>query len=136
MIRRPPRSTLFPYTTLFRSSTLVGATLTVYTLMVEFAACAGWRYTAVARRSRAPTANDTRSLRNRRAAILYPPLSDHDRATPCGGRLDPLGGPPPMRLQHCTGVSTKSMGPKGTSKVPLGKSPTVEMTRRRVRRAR
>src|SRR3712207_7949324 len=25
MIRRPPRSTLFPYTTLFRSKTLVGA---------------------------------------------------------------------------------------------------------------
>src|SRR4051812_49457864 len=25
MIRRPPRSTLFPYTTLFRSPTLVGA---------------------------------------------------------------------------------------------------------------
>src|SRR2546422_5642825 len=29
MIRRPPRSTLFPYTTLFRSS-LVGASLTVF----------------------------------------------------------------------------------------------------------
>src|SRR5438876_8386897 len=27
MIRRPPRSTLFPYTTLFRSFTLVGAFL-------------------------------------------------------------------------------------------------------------
>src|SRR3712207_7573097 len=27
MIRRPPRSTLFPYTTLFRSSTLVGYSL-------------------------------------------------------------------------------------------------------------
>src|SRR3712207_7542778 len=26
MIRRPPRSTLFPYTTLFRSSALAGAT--------------------------------------------------------------------------------------------------------------
>src|SRR5688572_32041725 len=25
MIRRPPRSTLFPYTTLFRSSSLIGA---------------------------------------------------------------------------------------------------------------
>src|SRR5256884_971977 len=27
MIRRPPRSTLFPYTTLFRSSTATGTTL-------------------------------------------------------------------------------------------------------------
>src|SRR5256885_12135307 len=27
MIRRPPRSTLFPYTTLFRSAAVVGATL-------------------------------------------------------------------------------------------------------------
>src|SRR5690242_21397235 len=30
MIRRPPRSTLFPYTTLFRSPWLVAATLTGY----------------------------------------------------------------------------------------------------------
>src|SRR5258708_29914923 len=29
MIRRPPRSTLFPYTTLFRSANLSGATLKV-----------------------------------------------------------------------------------------------------------
>src|SRR5258706_9831948 len=27
MIRRPPRSTLFPYTTLFRSEKLIGATM-------------------------------------------------------------------------------------------------------------
>src|SRR3712207_7348349 len=30
MIRRPPRSTLFPYTTLFRSAVVVGALLGVY----------------------------------------------------------------------------------------------------------
>src|SRR6266511_3314980 len=30
MIRRPPRSTLFPYTTLFRSPTRLGATATSY----------------------------------------------------------------------------------------------------------
>src|SRR2546422_7564470 len=30
MIRRPPRSTLFPYTTLFRSPGTVGTTLTFY----------------------------------------------------------------------------------------------------------
>src|SRR2546430_11447532 len=29
MIRRPPRSTLFPYTTLFRSSRLVGASVAI-----------------------------------------------------------------------------------------------------------
>src|SRR3712207_7001467 len=29
MIRRPPRSTLFPYTTLFRSTTRMAATVTV-----------------------------------------------------------------------------------------------------------
>src|SRR3712207_8258404 len=34
MIRRPPRSTLFPYTTLFRSPTEIGTTRT----MAEFAA--------------------------------------------------------------------------------------------------
>src|SRR3712207_8891901 len=30
MIRRPPRSTLFPYTTLFRSGAELGATTTVF----------------------------------------------------------------------------------------------------------
>src|SRR3712207_9483628 len=32
MIRRPPRSTLFPYTTLFRSQTMIDATLRGETL--------------------------------------------------------------------------------------------------------
>src|SRR3989454_7461607 len=32
MIRRPPRSTLFPYTTLFRSRSGLGVTLRVHTL--------------------------------------------------------------------------------------------------------
>src|SRR3712207_8178875 len=34
MIRRPPRSTLFPYTTLFRSSLVVGAFLIVNTFSI------------------------------------------------------------------------------------------------------
>src|SRR5256885_7946222 len=33
MIRRPPRSTLFPYTTLFRSRILVSATHSVHSIM-------------------------------------------------------------------------------------------------------
>src|SRR5256884_5825645 len=32
MIRRPPRSTLFPYTTLFRSALALGATVEIETL--------------------------------------------------------------------------------------------------------
>src|SRR2546426_2296006 len=35
MIRRPPRSTLFPYTTLFRSQDLVGVVELVAELLVE-----------------------------------------------------------------------------------------------------
>src|SRR3712207_8632912 len=35
MIRRPPRSTLFPYTTLFRSRSLVRVTVTVNGASVE-----------------------------------------------------------------------------------------------------
>src|SRR3712207_7876331 len=31
MIRRPPRSTLFPYTTLFRSVEVAGGTIEIYT---------------------------------------------------------------------------------------------------------
>src|SRR2546430_11322223 len=34
MIRRPPRSTLFPYTTLFRSSALIGMRLALSTIPV------------------------------------------------------------------------------------------------------
>src|SRR2546428_13463816 len=43
MIRRPPRSTLFPYTTLFRSSLLVLVKLHVSALQVAVnAAVGGW----------------------------------------------------------------------------------------------
>src|SRR3712207_3344277 len=35
MIRRPPRSTLFPYTTLFRSLLLAGAVITALVLVVS-----------------------------------------------------------------------------------------------------
>jgi len=37
MIRRPPRSTLFPYTTLFRSGGVTGDTLGAVTKLVELA---------------------------------------------------------------------------------------------------
>src|SRR5258708_27570980 len=37
MIRRPPRSTLFPYTTLFRSGIDVGAKYEIYKIMLELA---------------------------------------------------------------------------------------------------
>src|SRR3989442_12225371 len=37
MIRRPPRSTLFPYTTLFRSGVDVGAKDEIYDLLLELA---------------------------------------------------------------------------------------------------
>src|SRR2546426_6439446 len=40
MIRRPPRSTLFPYTTLFRSALVTTLPLTLLTLVSVFAA---WR---------------------------------------------------------------------------------------------
>src|SRR2546425_5242043 len=36
MIRRPPRSTLFPYTTLFRSKTGLGCSLQTSTQFLEF----------------------------------------------------------------------------------------------------
>src|SRR2546425_8317091 len=42
MIRRPPRSTLFPYTTLFRSRTMVtGATKHVLAIIVSFTGTEG-----------------------------------------------------------------------------------------------
>src|SRR5258708_27202581 len=41
MIRRPPRSTLFPYTTLFRSLTAAGNTQTLYLDGVKVTSLAG-----------------------------------------------------------------------------------------------
>src|SRR5438874_10741210 len=41
MIRRPPRSTLFPYTTLFRSLGDIGANLSLYEEQVRLAAKRG-----------------------------------------------------------------------------------------------
>src|SRR5256885_13815308 len=54
MIRRPPRSTLFPYTTLFRSAcalALLGAFLTKFTALAGAALVCGWLW---ARRDRRP----------------------------------------------------------------------------------
>src|SRR2546430_7400221 len=36
MIRRPPRSTLFPYTTLFRSSDLLGAVVLIFLVLAFY----------------------------------------------------------------------------------------------------
>src|SRR3712207_8514040 len=62
MIRRPPRSTLFPYTTLFRS--LLTVTMLLYTvtavfigmLVVIFIAALLWRGAAAERRQATPLA--------------------------------------------------------------------------------
>src|SRR3712207_7637844 len=42
MIRRPPRSTLFPYTTLFRSVYLIGGLLLYAGLLLNSGPDAGW----------------------------------------------------------------------------------------------
>src|SRR5574343_1770163 len=47
MIRRPPRSTLFPYTTLFRSVSALHSELMVQTLFADFAALWPERFTNV-----------------------------------------------------------------------------------------
>src|SRR2546422_7003403 len=44
MIRRPPRSTLFPYTTLFRSVTLLAIAGTIEGLLSTSSAPATWKY--------------------------------------------------------------------------------------------
>src|SRR5215204_7456642 len=46
MIRRPPRSTLFPYTTLFRSAVPVTARLPVYEDVLEDGECRSEEHTS------------------------------------------------------------------------------------------
>src|SRR5260221_1475318 len=59
MIRRPPRSTLFPYTTLFRSPWLIGARL-----LQALGGCAGLALgRAIARDSSTPENADRKSTR-------------------------------------------------------------------------
>src|SRR3712207_8831438 len=55
MIRRPPRSTLFPYTTLFRSQQMVGATIrTVFAQPDAKSAREQWRRVSDGFRPRFP----------------------------------------------------------------------------------
>src|SRR5260370_18555621 len=49
MIRRPPRSTLFPYTTLFRSALTRLREVGAVEGIAEFARMAGWERTAASR---------------------------------------------------------------------------------------
>src|SRR5256885_11642182 len=46
MIRRPPRSTLFPYTTLFRSERVVYSAVDDRSARVEHAACARYEHSS------------------------------------------------------------------------------------------
>src|SRR3989475_6586849 len=61
MIRRPPRSTLFPYTTLFRSATPNGQTLSPGAYSVSEAVPAGWVLTGLSCVSSLGTRNFTPS---------------------------------------------------------------------------
>src|SRR3712207_6905204 len=76
MIRRPPRSTLFPYTTLFRS--LLTVTMLLYTvtavfigmLLVIFIAALLWRGAAAERRQAAPRSEEhTSELQSRQYLV-------------------------------------------------------------------
>src|SRR3989440_7028008 len=78
MIRRPPRSTLFPYTTLFRSL------LALRTLMVPSPAL--FTYVAVRHTLRAAGVDD-RALADYLAALLLE-FGDHDRQDRKSTRLN------------------------------------------------
>src|SRR3712207_6930359 len=70
MIRRPPRSTLFPYTTLFRSVSIAAALLARASRAESLAG----RYRAPARRAAADRPGAERHTRRRSA---HPALRDH-----------------------------------------------------------
>src|SRR3712207_8267724 len=51
MIRRPPRSTLFPYTTLFRSAISMTATRFIHLYLLPSVQAPGWKASPIFQRS-------------------------------------------------------------------------------------
>src|SRR5688572_31251694 len=70
MIRRPPRSTLFPYTTLFRSVSTVGATETRDAKAIATAMMARMKFSATAAKMVARDRKSTR-LNSSHSQISY-----------------------------------------------------------------
>src|SRR5256885_16380898 len=105
MIRRPPRSTLFPYTTLFRSELGAGSGRMAATLLTELAAQGRLpqRYSILevsadlAARQRSRLAQLPPGLRERVVWLQRPP-----RRPPPGAVFPPPGpGRPPCRPLPC-----------------------------------
>src|SRR2546430_13496927 len=90
MIRRPPRSTLFPYTTLFRSHT-VGFGIKRSALGLK--PNAGLNIVAASVASHPDTAPDIGTFNYQPVAGTQPPPLRPDRRAPKGSAHAPRGGP-------------------------------------------
>src|SRR2546422_8139966 len=82
MIRRPPRSTLFPYTTLFRSPAVVPLVVVEDHLVRQASCCEGEAFPEVATGEAGALEGHGRLLREIREGHRVPPLL---RAGPDGG---------------------------------------------------
>src|SRR2546426_11420447 len=99
MIRRPPRSTLFPYTTLFRSALVTTLPLTLLTLVSVFAA---WRALGAVRGWWLAATFAALGDRRSPLPISYPPWSGscarrtrpRQRRSPRGGGASTTSGTP------------------------------------------
>src|SRR5258707_9437453 len=69
MIRRPPRSTLFPYTTLFRSEAFMGEVAAAETVRAAQAGVERARVFAVAVKGRARSEEHTSELQSRQYLV-------------------------------------------------------------------
>src|SRR3712207_9511609 len=112
MIRRPPRSTLFPYTTLFRSDSGLGRSSGTAGVGFPADPVAGRRPLVGrgARRARRPVAGHRGAVRSPRRRRLAGPAP--------GGRGGGRGGPPPPSLPWPPPAAPRGGGGGGGSAPP------------------
>src|SRR2546422_4608037 len=100
MIRRPPRSTLFPYTTLFRSSSDGGAWLLLGRLYLQLADDAHGRPHRVLEDSRSE--EHTSELQSRLHLVCRLLLEKKKRASECRRAASVMTSGPTYEQQHAT----------------------------------
>src|ERR1039457_3017461 len=120
MIRRPPRSTLFPYTTLFRSMTFLPPVMSMTAVGNRRSASATWRSEEHTSELQSPCNLVCRLLLEKTVAQRKERYSPHARnLRDAGGSADGAGGARWSGRLCCVFFFLKPAGPPGLSPFSL-----------------